>query len=66
MTLSSSFQIYISSPVYTPLYNTLLNSDCFIVNTSTIRQNRLKMAKACNNPFVLVNEDNTCELIGTF
>ena len=61
MTLSSSFQIYTSSPVYTPLYNTLLNSDRLIVNAST----RLKMAKACNNPFVLVNEDNTCELIGT-
>ena len=31
---------------------------------STTRQNRLKIAETCNNPFVLVNEDKISELMG--
>ena len=33
-------------------------------NASTTRQNRLKMARVCNDPSILVNEDNISELMG--
>ena len=35
-------------------------------NANTTRQNKFKMARACNKLFVLVNEDNVSELMGFF
>ena len=36
------------------------------INASITRQNRLKMAETCDNPFALVNEDNISERMAFF